>query len=386
MNDPHRDLRPEMLVLLACARRALDDARTQAVTAALRGPFDWERLLALSTRHALLPLVDRHLQRFAELVPAAARERFGRAARAALGQSVILTEELRRVMADLGARAIPALAYKGPALAVQIHGDVTLRTFRDLDVLVTRPDFFRARQALTQLGYRPGDAISGAQEEALLRSECDQTLIHASSGAIVELHWAVTPPHFSFPLSTEELLRRAVAVDLAGLPVSAPGPEDLLLLLAMNGAKDLWTRLEPACLIAALIERGLDWDQVESRARALRARRMLALALTLARDLLDATPPRIATDDPALAGLVREAKSRLLDDEGPGPGLLAIARFRAWSREHWQDRLRYFALWALTPTKEDCAVVPLPRRLWPAAYVVRPFRLAARSVRRSESP
>ena len=40
------------------------------------------------------------------------------------------------------------VAYKGPALAAQLYGDVTLRTFRDLDVLVTRADFPRARQAL----------------------------------------------------------------------------------------------------------------------------------------------------------------------------------------------------------------------------------------------
>jgi len=368
-----------MLVLLACARRPLDAARTESVTAVLRGPFDWERLLALCTRHALLPLVDRHLQGFGDLVPAAARERFGRAARAALAQSVILTEELRRVLADFRTRAIPALAYKGPALAVQLHGDVTLRTFRDLDVLVTRTDFFRARQALTELGYHPGDAISGAQEEALLRSECDQTLIHASSGAIVELHWAVTPPHFSFPLPTEELLRRAVAVELSGLAVSAPGPEDLLLLLAMNGAKDLWTRLEPASLIAVLIERGLDWKQVETLARDLRARRMLALALTLARDLLGAAPPPIASDDPALPALVEEARARLLDDQGPGPGLLDIARFRLRSREHWADRVRYCALRAVLPTPADAP--PWPRRWWPVAFARRPWRLLRAAVR-----
>jgi hypothetical protein len=360
-----RELRPELQVLLACARPAPDAAR---LAAALAGPLDWERLLALCTRHALLPVVERRLQGLE--VPPGARERLGRAARTALAQSLMLAEELRRVLAELRARAIPALAYKGPALALQVHGDVALRSFRDLDVLVTRADFFRARDALFDLGYRAGDTISGAQEEALLRSECDQTLVHAGSGAIVELHWAVTPPHFSFPLTTEELLRHAVTVELSGLPVSAPAPEDLLLLLAMNGAKDLWTRLEPAALVAALLGRPLDWPRVAARARRLRAERMLALAVALARELLDAPAPPLDLDAPA--ALVGEARANLLDD-APNPTLWQIARFRLRAREHWADGLRYCALRALQPTAADAP--PWPRRWWPVAFARRPFRL-----------
>lgn len=372
-------LAPEMQLLLACAAPAPDAARIEA---AVRAPIDWERFLSLCARHAVLPLVERRLQAVPS-VPAAARERLGRAARAALAQSLMLTEELRRILADLRVRAIPALAYKGPALALQVHGDTTLRSFRDLDLLVTRSDFFRAREALSGLGYRPSDAISGAQEEALLRSECDQPLVHAGSGAIVELHWAVTPPHFSFPLATEELLRRAVSIDLSGLPVPAPSPEDLLLLLAMNGAKDLWTRLEPACLVAALLERQLDWPRVAALARALRAERLLALALTLARELLGArVPPLELPADAALPALVAQARGNLLD-EHPNPGLMAIARFRLRSREHWADGLRYCALRALLPTPADAP--PWPRRWWPVAFARRPFRLL-RTLTRNASP
>jgi hypothetical protein len=370
-----------MLLLLACARPVMGAAQRDVAAGLLRGPVDWDLLLLLATRHALVPLVERQLAtHFAGFVPAPVRDRLGRAARAALARSVMLTEELLRVLAALRTSGVPALAYKGPALAHQIYGDVTLRTFRDLDVLVTRADFFRARAALEALGYRASPSLTAAQEEALMRSECDQALVHETSGALVELHWAVTPPHFSFPLETEALLARAVTVELAGVPVAAPGPEDLLLLLAMNGAKDLWTRLEPAALIAALLARGLDCAPVLARARTLRAERMLALGLTLAAELFGVVPPELLRErpDPGLAALVREARARLLSDEGPGPGLLEIARFRLRTREHWADRLRYCALWAITPTPADAP--PVPRPLWPVAYAWRPLRLLARTV------
>jgi hypothetical protein len=346
--------------------------------------FDWSHLQALCVRHGVLPLVARQLEaHFSAAVPAEARADLGRAARAALGRSLVLAEELRRVLADLRARGIPALAYKGPALAVQLYGDVAARTFRDLDVLVRRADFPAARAALVELGYGPHPPLTGAQEEALLRSECDQALIHEGCGAVVELHWAVTPPFFSFALTPEELLDRAVEIPLGGQSVAAPGREDLLLLLALNGAKDLWLALEPACLIAELVAGPLDWDLALALARRLRAERLLLLGLSLAGQLLGAPLPeriRRRASEPAVAALAAEAAARLLDERRPAPGLLEIARFRAGSRERWADRLRYFVLWAGTPTRDDCAVLPLPRRFWGAAYAIRPLRLLARTI------
>jgi hypothetical protein len=375
---PHRALEPELRVLLACARPSVDE---NAVAACLRAPLRWEHLIALCARHAVLPLVQRQLDtRFAPLVPATAREPLGRAARAALARSVMLSEELRRSMAALRAGGVSALAYKGPALALQVHGDITLRTYRDLDILVTRRAFGRARELLGGLGYRAA-SLSGAQEEALLRSECDQALVHESSGAMIELHWAVTPPHFSFPLTTEELLARAVTIDLAGLPVAAPSREDLVLLLAMNAAKDLWSRLEPACLIAALLP-AVDLERVRALARRLRSERMLLLGLEVARRLLDAAVPALPAD-PTRAALADEAEARLLDQAPPPPSLLDVARFRWRSREHWSDRARYGVLRALQPTTADAPA--LPRRFWPVAFALRPWRLA-RAALRNEAP
>src|SRR6185369_1445453 len=124
--------------------------------------------------------------------------------------------------------------------------------------------FARARAALVQAGFRPRAPLSPAQDRAARATECDEGLVHAERGTLVELHWAVAPPYFSFPLSTEELLARAVPIDVLGFAAVAPCREDLVMLLAMNGTKDLWRRIEPACLLAELMraETAPDWDLV----------------------------------------------------------------------------------------------------------------------------
>jgi hypothetical protein len=45
-----------------------------------------------------------------------------------------------------------------------------------------------------------------------------------------------------------------------------------------------------------------------------------------------------------------------------------------------RDRIKAVIGFALTPTPSDYRALPLPRSLWPAYYVTRPFRLAAKVV------
>ena len=51
-------------------------------------------------------------------------------------KGVELTRELARIMACLENHSVDAIPYKGPALAQAIYGDVAMRQFSDLDILI----------------------------------------------------------------------------------------------------------------------------------------------------------------------------------------------------------------------------------------------------------
>jgi hypothetical protein len=57
---------------------------------------------------------------------------------------------------------IPAIAYKGPTLAVSAYGNLSLRQFGDLDILVQDRAYERARQLLIKQGFR--DHCSGSAQ------------------------------------------------------------------------------------------------------------------------------------------------------------------------------------------------------------------------------
>ncbi|MGH8059462.1 MAG: nucleotidyltransferase family protein, partial [Candidatus Entotheonellia bacterium] len=88
----------------------------------LRAPsaeeVDWPALLRLAAWHRVVPFLYWGLQRTCpEAVPPSARTGLEAQMRAALGHSLFLTGELLRLLKDLHAQGIPALPFKGPALA-----------------------------------------------------------------------------------------------------------------------------------------------------------------------------------------------------------------------------------------------------------------------------
>ncbi|MGZ6066495.1 MAG: nucleotidyltransferase domain-containing protein [Polyangiales bacterium] len=356
---------PEIELILRCLRARF---ATDAAPAQLDRSIDFDRLLALCERHGVVALV-------ADQAPDLGLTR-AMAARAA--RSLLLAHELRAIVDELARTGIEAIAYKGPALALEAYGDVALRSFSDLDLVVRPADFERARSVLVERGYRTSPPeVLRAPRWLVERSECDETLVHGPH--FVELHWAVTPPGLAFPLSTDGLFERARERLLSGRPVLVPSIEDQLVLLAMNGTKDAWSRLEVLCAFTALARKGVDWRAASALARELRAERMLRIAFELSERLLGATPPRALTlgRDRVGSMLARHAMARSLD-EIPSPSRRSY--FVACSRERVRDTASMLLARLFTPTWRDATFVRLPQSLSAGYYLVRPLRLAFENV------
>ena len=347
----------------------------------MRGPLDWHRFLALAWRHSLMPLVYSHLlNSFAELVPPAHLQKVREDFQHNTARNLLLSTELCHVLEEFEEHGIPAIPYKGPALALQVYGDLKLRSFVDLDLLVRPGDEARAGAVLIARGYRPHLDLSPAQESMLHRSECDRVYLREGRNIVLELHWAVAPPYFSVGVETEAVLTDCARAEMCSRQVSFPSPEMLLLILCVNGTKDLWTALEPICSVNELVRRypGLDWARVFRLGRRAGALRMLHIGLLLARQIFELPVPdkilaSIEADRP-VRDLVAEARLRLSENEMPTPGLVEKTRSRIRSRERGRDKLRYCALRLLTPTYKDCSP-DLPTSLSFLYYALRPLRL-----------
>ena len=125
--------RPETELLLCCASPAGGEQRTERVRVLSGQPLDWQYLLDSAAAHAVTPLLYWGLKAVRpETIPASLAESFQHNTR----NSVQLTAELFQVM-DLFAReGIQVLPFKGPTLAIAAYGNLALRQFIDLELLV----------------------------------------------------------------------------------------------------------------------------------------------------------------------------------------------------------------------------------------------------------
>ena len=380
---------PESRLLACLARTTLDSTHRAKARDLAREHLDWDRFLALAWRHGLMPLVFSNLlNSFAELISASHLQKVRDDFQHNTARNLMLITELCRVLEDFEQHGIAAVPYKGPALTLQVYGDLKLRSFVDLDLLVRPGDARRAGILLLTRGYRPHLNLSPVQESLLSRSECDRVYLREGRNLVIELHWAVAPPYFSIDIDTETVLADGDRAEMCGREVGIPSPEMLLLILCVNGTKDLWTALEPVCSVNELVRRypGLDWGRLLMLARRAGALRMLQVGLLLARQIFELPlPEKILASlsaDHTVKDLVSEAHMRLSENEMPVPGLAEKTRFRIRSRERGRDKLRYCALRLFTPTYKDCSP-ELPDSLSFLYYGIRPLRLIRKGLRRS---
>jgi hypothetical protein len=300
-------------------------------------------------------------------------------------RNLFLTGELLNVLSLFGAHGIPAVTFKGPALAASVYGHIGLREFSDIDLLVHKQDARKAQELLVTHGYKRQPALTAAQQAFFLRFSCECVFSGCSGRSFIDLHWGISSEYFPVPFDAEPLWTRLKPVTLASSRVWTFSPEDLLLFLCVHGAKHLWEQLEWICGVAELINTSggeLDWGQVNTRAKELRCERILLLGLALASDILGAGLPGHVSNriraDRAIRALIRRVRERLFRVPARPPGTLENSLFRLKAMDSLPDAVKGTLRCAFVPDLADWASLELPASLYPFYYVIRPIRLLAK--------
>jgi hypothetical protein len=387
MSARHR----EVELLLRCARSRKSLGTLSDIDTLLRADTDWEYVLRMAVRHGVAPLVywhlsDNSLESVPEHILGHLQDRF----HANRLRNLLLAAELLKLLDKMEACGISAIPYKGPVLASSAYGDLALREFGDLDVLIRKKDVLRAREILTSLGYEPQHRMTNTQEAALLQYD-RQYPFARGDGNVVELHWTPTPRSVSFFLDPEHLWGQTRLVRLGGGTVSTFGPEDTILVLCVHGSSHLWERLGWICDVAELVQASedLDWEWLVERAEAYKVKRMLLLGLFLASDLLDVVLPekilREVRADQVVRKLAAQVRGDLFSEDRPSYktfGRMTRWRFHLGMIERSRDKLRYCIHRSTTPTQDDWELLPLPVALFPCYRLLRAIRLSGAAGRR----
>lgn len=207
-------LSPEMQTLVVGVRGQLPAA-----------DLDWENIGRLAGVHGIAPLLHRAWHPATATVPRVVLDEFKRRRRQTLLRGTWGERQRDELVEILTGERIPSLVLKGAALAREWYGDLSLRPFLDIDILVPENERLRARAALGRAGYRAlPDTIAPHHLAPLARDGAPCT---------VELHHRLTRLPARSRLDFAELYARSISLQ-SNATIRTLGPEDTLIHLCLH--------------------------------------------------------------------------------------------------------------------------------------------------------
>ncbi len=364
--------------MLCCARTFITPQTKFRIKEIATQGLDWQAFLQLVALHGVRPLVHQSLHAICwEALPEAARQELSQFYSANSTKNRLLAGELLHLLQLFESEHILALPFKGPVLAAVSYGDLALREFTDLDILIRERDVPTAREILSNQGYR-----SNAASTIVTRDVNVDELRSAATGISVELHWQFSPRRFVPTIVAEDVWKGIETRVILGREVWSFSAQDMFLFLAAHGAKHNWSSLKWVCDLAEFLRSNpeFDWTQLFKRAEALGAGRTCRLGIYLAAELLEAeVPASVASQvraDRQVTYLAEDVRRRI--QEPQDVDTISSQIFNLRLKERLRDKIRYVFLQGTQYSGEEERFVPLPPKLSFLYIFVRPIWLLRR--------
>ncbi|MDA3970412.1 MAG: nucleotidyltransferase family protein [Desulfobulbaceae bacterium] len=375
----------EFKLILLLLRPGVGSADRPDVVSLVSQIDDWPEFCMLCQRHGLLALALKVVRLcFADDFPAEFNRSGQQLAFRNATSNLSLTRALLELLELFSQHSIAVLPFKGPLLGQQLYGDIGLRHFGDLDILIARGDVKQAVVLVAESGFVPEiDNVLSTIDQFSLQED-DLSFYRENDGCVLELHWDCAGCYLATPL-TLSAVDVSGFVSLAGRGVQSLSDEDLLVYLCVHGAKHVWERLEWLYSVAVLLDKypEMDWDLVWIKACDWQCQRMLLLGLHLAHEFFGVDLPRkmqaLINRDQRIVVLEQQVRDVLFLGTPKTFGVKKDFRFSSFHlrvRDSTFDTLRYGLRLLFRPTIKEWQAWPLPGPLSFLYYGFRPLRLA----------
>jgi hypothetical protein len=339
--------------------------------------YDLELFLELARFHRVYPFLYAQLKD--SDAPAAILQPLKTEYRINTFQMLHLTRALDQLFRSLGDNGIPALLLKGPALAKDLYGDTSLRTCKDLDILIPPEHFDPADHLLQSSGFTPDDASPRIYNWKKSLHHCSYT--NQATGIQVEIHWKLQPGSWPEP-TFEELWSRKQDCFHQDHPVYRPGNEDLLLYLSLHGARHSWFRLRWLLDIRQLLQKELDWRLITRLLKQQNCHIATGQALILCNQLLGTLPDGAMqrfTASAASQSAAQTAACYIAQMQKPDAYALKFTRYLL-SLLNLRQKFTYLKTFYY-PSSQDALTLPLPSLLHFLYFPIRPLLLLWRRLK-----
>lgn len=360
------------LIIESC-KTTIDESKIKELISNIN---NWNNFLVLSYSHGVFPLVYHTLKAYSDIIPQEVLNTFKKHNMDIVKQNMLMTAELIKVMKTLEEHNIEAIAFKGPTLSQMAYGDITLRQYTDLDILVKKDTIYKILDIFSKKNYQRGLILTNSQEQAWFKYFHDLGLSSPNS-IYTEFHWSILDTDHPISMSDINFFKSTQVIKLNNNPINIISNEVFLIYLCVHGSKHMFERVEWVCDIDRFIRnQNIDYSKVESILENSNYKRFVYLGIYLAQ-LLYNTPI-----DDSLSKNLRELylqnvssyifavwkNEKKLDNRNNIKLMLQLFISRT-------DKLRYLQKKYFKPTLSEYSYINLPRSLYFLYYPIRQYLL-----------
>lgn len=303
--------------------------------------------------------------------------------RAASAWNLLLFREQRLLDEQLSDVGRPYLYVKGLLLGYSLHGDLTTRPTRDIDVMIRPEDLTLFRSRLLAAGYEEVYHFPEAHLRHLLwlnREVVFRRRVEEGVYVYVELQWSPVLAFYGIPFDTGFLFADGIRLPLAGVEWHLPDVEGQLCgLLLHHGVTDGWRTLRHVLDISLFLQcksGEVDWDEIRERLAAMGMLRNASAGFSLCRSLAGVSVPEGFDVEEGLTRRLEDsllARRSLPRDQRSLPFVC-----RQWLLADGSRAKTRFILGqlrkAFSPGLLELEGIPLPAGLFPLYYLFKPLR------------
>jgi len=366
----------ELKLILSLLRDDLADLTSEEIKGRLH-EMDWPLFLQLVVHHRLYSVIYVKLKMLdLRFIPEAVLGSLKQQYTINTFRMLHLTAEMEQVCGAFRERGIRTITLKGPALAHDLYGDVSMRTSKDLDILIPVQNVEEAGRILVDLGYQCKEGERALSFRSWKWREHHICYVHPVKRTQVEIHWRLNPDS-GRETEFELLWKRSRFSSYTQTPVRMLEREDLWVYLVTHGARHGWFRLRWLLDIDQMIRSmPLDMKKVERRLKAEGRLSIGSQTLHLVSDLLhtplgDPYLSIMATRERMGKRLAREGAlfmNEMLDSPEELHNYSSYLFSLRSTRQKW-----FFFIERLYPSTWDVHQFPLPRSLFFLYFPLRPF-------------
>lgn len=248
---------------------------------------DWEYAISNIIQRGTGPLLFKKLDKLSNshLIPAEQREKLQQSYYKSLSRGMVLINAFQRIIEAFTANDIEVVALKGVLLSEWLYGDIGLRQFSDLDLLVLPADGLKSLKILEKMGYK------GSSNEISDFVKSQTEIVHYTpmikNEVSVEIHIKLHRKHPDYDMKLEDLIADAEPIVLHKMPVLMLCPEDLLIHLCVHiekhfrGGHVQFTSYNDVVNMLCIHGYEMDWESFLLRTELHNCKRVVLIHLLL---------------------------------------------------------------------------------------------------------